>query len=75
MLGDAYRFYTRAVLPRIGGWISGDPVAYAYLPASVKRFFRPEELAAVFAKFGYTQVRYHLMTLGSVALHLGVRGE
>jgi demethylmenaquinone methyltransferase / 2-methoxy-6-polyprenyl-1,4-benzoquinol methylase len=72
-LGDAYRFYTRTVLPKVGGWISGDPDAYAYLPKSVGRFFRPEELAGVLQKVGYVQVRYHLMTLGSVALHLALR--
>jgi demethylmenaquinone methyltransferase/2-methoxy-6-polyprenyl-1,4-benzoquinol methylase len=73
ILGDAYRFYTRAVLPKIGGWISGDAKAYAYLPNSVARFFRPEEFASLLTRVGFGQVRYHLMTLGSVALHLAVR--
>ena len=71
--GNAYRYYTKTMLPKIGGWISGDAEAYAYLPKSVARFFRPEELASVLAKVGYSQVHYRLMTLGSVALHLGVR--
>ncbi len=75
MLGDAYRFYTRTVLPKIGGWISGDSAAYAYLPKSVARFFRPEEFATVLRGVGYRDVRYQLMTLGSVALHVGVKGE
>jgi demethylmenaquinone methyltransferase/2-methoxy-6-polyprenyl-1,4-benzoquinol methylase len=73
ILGDAYRFYTRTVLPKIGAWISGDTEAYAYLPKSVARFFRPEEFATLLTKIGFGQVRYHLMTLGSVALHLAVR--
>jgi len=73
ILGDAYRFYFRRVLPRIGGWISGDADAYAYLPKSVARFFRPEEFAALLRGAGYAKVRYRLMTLGSIALHLGVR--
>jgi demethylmenaquinone methyltransferase / 2-methoxy-6-polyprenyl-1,4-benzoquinol methylase len=73
IMGDAYRFYTRTVLPKIGRWISGDPDAYAYLPKSVGRFFRPDELASVLRKAGYRQVRYHLMTFGSVALHLAIR--
>ena len=73
ILGDAYRFYCRTVLPKIGGWISGDADAYAYLPKSVARFFRPEEFATLLKKVGYDQVRYQLMTLGSVALHLAVR--
>ncbi|HEY2119257.1 MAG TPA: bifunctional demethylmenaquinone methyltransferase/2-methoxy-6-polyprenyl-1,4-benzoquinol methylase UbiE [Candidatus Acidoferrum sp.] len=73
MLGDLYRFYMQKVLPKIGGVISGDPAAYAYLPKSVARFFRPEELAGLMREVGYTDVRYHLMTLGSIALHLGVK--
>lgn len=73
LLGDTYRFYTRTVLPKIGGWISGDAEAYSYLPKSVARFFRPEELVALLQQVGYMQIRYHLMTLGSVALHIAVR--
>jgi len=73
VLGDAYRFYTQKLLPKIGGWISGDAEAYAYLPKSVSRFFRPEEFASVLKEVGFTQVRYHPMTLRSVALHLAVR--
>jgi demethylmenaquinone methyltransferase / 2-methoxy-6-polyprenyl-1,4-benzoquinol methylase len=73
VLGDAYRFYTRTVLPKIGGWISGDSAAYSYLPKSVARFFRPDEFAALLEQISYEQVRVHLMTLGSVALHLAVR--
>ena len=73
LLGDAYRFYTRTVLPKIGGWISGDTAAYAYLPKSVARFFRPEEFASLLKEVGYGHVGFQLMTLGSVALHLAVR--
>ncbi len=73
LMGSAYRFYTERVLPKIGGVISGDPGAYAYLPKSVARFFRPEELAGVMKEVGYTEVRYQLMTLGAVALHVGLK--
>ena len=73
MLGDAYRFYTRKLLPKIGALISGDREAYAYLPKSVSRFFLPEELAALMISVGYRPVRYQVMTLGSVALHIAVR--
>jgi demethylmenaquinone methyltransferase/2-methoxy-6-polyprenyl-1,4-benzoquinol methylase len=73
ILGDAYRFYTQKVLPKIGGWISGDAEAYAYLPESVARFLRPQEFASLLKKTGYDQVRYQPMTLRSVALYLAVR--
>jgi len=69
-LGDAYRFYCQTVLPKIGGWVSGDPAAYAYLPKSVSRFFRPQELADLMRQAGYSEVRIVLMMLKSVALHI-----
>jgi demethylmenaquinone methyltransferase/2-methoxy-6-polyprenyl-1,4-benzoquinol methylase len=72
-LGNAYRFYTRKVLPAIGGVISGDKEAYAYLPKSVKRFFLPDELSALMISVGYRPVRYRVMTLGSVALHIALK--
>jgi demethylmenaquinone methyltransferase/2-methoxy-6-polyprenyl-1,4-benzoquinol methylase len=73
LVGQVYRFYCQKILPKVGGLISGDVAAYAYLPKSVARFFRPDELASLMRQVGYFPVRYHLMTLDSVALHLGVR--
>ena len=71
--GDFYRWYFCKVLPRIGGLISGDRSAYTYLPKSVARFFRPPELAALMGEVGYHSVDYRIWTLGTVALHTGLR--
>ena len=73
LAGDLYRWYCRKVLPKIGGVLSGNPSAYKYLPASVARFFRPEELASLISGVGFDSVAYQLWTLGSVALHIGVK--
>jgi demethylmenaquinone methyltransferase/2-methoxy-6-polyprenyl-1,4-benzoquinol methylase len=73
IIGNAYRFYCQKMLPAIGGVISGDSAAYAYLPKSVARFFRPNELAALMASVGFESPRYHLMMLQSVALHTAAR--
>lgn len=72
-IGDAYRFYCQKVLPKIGGFISGDSAAYAYLPKSVARFFHPDELAGLMSEVGYRKVRNILMMLKSVAIHIGVK--
>lgn len=72
-LGGLYRWYFRSVLPCIGGIISGNRAAYSYLPKSVSRFFRPPELAALFRSVGYQSVEFRTWTLGTVALHTGVR--
>ena len=73
LLGDLYRWYFCKVLPRIGGWLSGDPAAYTYLPKSVARFFRPPELAALMSAVGYQSVAFKVWTFGTVALHIAVR--
>jgi demethylmenaquinone methyltransferase/2-methoxy-6-polyprenyl-1,4-benzoquinol methylase len=71
--GDLYRWYFRSVLPKIGGMISGDSTAYSYLPASVAKFFQPEELAAVMSRAGFSSARFEVWTGGTVALHMGTR--
>jgi demethylmenaquinone methyltransferase/2-methoxy-6-polyprenyl-1,4-benzoquinol methylase len=69
LLGNLYRWYFRNILPRIGGFLSGDRSAYTYLPASVSRFFRPAELASLMTSVGYDSVEFRVWTLGTVALH------
>ena len=73
LLGDLYRWYCRKLLPRIGGLISGNPNAYKYLPASVSRFFRPDELAAVMRTARFNSINYRLWTLRTVAFHTAVK--
>ena len=71
--GGLYRWYFRAVLPKVGGLISGDPTAYSYLPSSVARFLGPEELRALMERNGFGQVEARLWTGGTIALHTGVK--
>jgi demethylmenaquinone methyltransferase/2-methoxy-6-polyprenyl-1,4-benzoquinol methylase len=73
LLGAAYRAYFRQVLPRIGGWISGDPGAYAYLPASVARFATPAELGALMEAAGLGGVRWQPLTGGIAHVFVGER--
>src|SRR5256714_843718 len=73
LLGVLYRWYCRKLLPRIGGLISGNPNAYKYLPASVSRFFRPDELAAVMRTARFNSINYRLWTLRTVAFHTAVK--
>jgi demethylmenaquinone methyltransferase/2-methoxy-6-polyprenyl-1,4-benzoquinol methylase len=72
LFGRLHGFYSRKVLPKLGGLISGSRDAYEYLPQSVGKFPNPEELAAEMRLAGFAEVRYELMTGGSVSLHLGV---
>jgi demethylmenaquinone methyltransferase/2-methoxy-6-polyprenyl-1,4-benzoquinol methylase len=74
-LGNLYRWYFRRVLPRVGGWLSGDRAAYTYLPNSVSRFFRPAELSALLTSTGYEFPAFRSWTLGSIALHTAIRSH
>jgi demethylmenaquinone methyltransferase/2-methoxy-6-polyprenyl-1,4-benzoquinol methylase len=58
------------VVPRLGR-LAGDPDAYAYLPASVRRFPGPDGLAAAMTEAGMERVRWILTAGGIIALHVG----
>lgn len=68
-----YGLYFRRLVPLLGGWISGQPEAYDYLPMSVYQFLSPEQLKATMERVGLEQVHYTLLSLGAVAVHVGVR--
>lgn len=69
--GALYSFYSRRILPVIGGAISGARDAYTYLPESVRKFPNAPELADGMRAAGFHDVRFFRMTFGIVALHLG----
>jgi demethylmenaquinone methyltransferase/2-methoxy-6-polyprenyl-1,4-benzoquinol methylase len=68
-----YLAYFRHVLPRLGGWVSGRPEAYRYLPDSVRAFPEPSGLARELEEAGFARVRWHLLSGGIAALHLAGR--
>jgi demethylmenaquinone methyltransferase/2-methoxy-6-polyprenyl-1,4-benzoquinol methylase len=72
-LARLYDYYSRAILPAIGGWISGSKEAYSYLPESVRKFPSAEGLADQMRAAGFSNVRFVRMSAGIVALHLGER--
>ena len=65
-LSTFFRLWFDRVVPLIGR-----DEAYTYLPNSVKRFPRPEALAAVMAAAGLRDVRWILTGGGIIALHVG----
>lgn len=73
VFGSLYRFYFRRILPRLGGLISGNASAYAYLPNSVGKFPSPEELQGMFERAGYTNAYFERWTGGIVTVHTARR--
>jgi demethylmenaquinone methyltransferase/2-methoxy-6-polyprenyl-1,4-benzoquinol methylase len=70
VLAPFYRLWFDGVVPLIGKLLPGG-AAYTYLPASVRRFPGPEELAALMRDAGFAEVRVRLLAGGIVALHVG----
>ena len=66
-----YNFYFRRVLPRLGRLISGNALAYSYLPSSVRKFPDPDALRTIFERAGFVGVQYERWTGGIVTLHTG----
>jgi demethylmenaquinone methyltransferase / 2-methoxy-6-polyprenyl-1,4-benzoquinol methylase len=66
-----YEFYSRRILPVIGGALTGSKDAYTYLPESVRKFPAADELAEEMRRAGFSDVRFERLTGGIVALHLG----
>jgi demethylmenaquinone methyltransferase / 2-methoxy-6-polyprenyl-1,4-benzoquinol methylase len=68
-LAPFYRLWFDRVVPALGKVLPGGS-AYTYLPASVRRFPGPDELAARLEAAGFSAVRFRLFAGGIVALHV-----
>jgi demethylmenaquinone methyltransferase/2-methoxy-6-polyprenyl-1,4-benzoquinol methylase len=73
-LAPFYRLWFDGAIPLLGRLLPGGS-AYAYLPASVRRFPGPDDLAAQLRENGYGDVGYRLFAGGIVALHVAEAGK
>lgn len=72
IVGHAYRFYFRRILPRLGRLISGvKSDAYRYLHDSVMLFPERGEFLDLMAKAGLREPRMRLLTGGIAAIYRG----
>ncbi|HVD46235.1 MAG TPA: bifunctional demethylmenaquinone methyltransferase/2-methoxy-6-polyprenyl-1,4-benzoquinol methylase UbiE [Candidatus Limnocylindria bacterium] len=72
-VGTAYRLYLKALLPAIGGAISGQPSAYRYLSDTVDSYRTPGELQAMATAAGWTNVSYKGLAMGTVGIVSGAK--
>jgi demethylmenaquinone methyltransferase/2-methoxy-6-polyprenyl-1,4-benzoquinol methylase len=72
VLRPFFRLWFDGLVPLAGKAIPGGS-AYSYLPASVRRFPGPEDLAAAMRRAGFEDVGWRLLGGGIVALHVGRR--
>ena len=71
-LSTFFRVWFDRVVPLIGR-LTGESLAYSYLPSSVRRFPAPEGLAAAMARAGLRDIRWVLTAGGIIAIHVGTK--
>ncbi len=71
ILLSLYKLYFLHILPFIGKKISGDSMAYTYLPQSVMNFPKPKEFMEMMKECGYRNVRQKALTFGLCRMYEG----
>lgn len=69
-LRSVYRPYLHHVLPRLAGWLTGEPEAYRYLATSIEAFPSGAQLCALIEAAGFTAARAEPLSGGIVSLYL-----
>jgi demethylmenaquinone methyltransferase / 2-methoxy-6-polyprenyl-1,4-benzoquinol methylase len=72
VLRPFFRLWFDMLIPLAGKVLPGG-AAYSYLPASVRRFPGPDDLADALRRAGFADVGYRLLAGGIVSLHVGRR--
>jgi demethylmenaquinone methyltransferase / 2-methoxy-6-polyprenyl-1,4-benzoquinol methylase len=70
----AYRFYLHFVLPRLAGWLTGEPAAYQYLGDSIESFPRGTAMTALVEEAGFLKAIARPLSGGIVTAYLAERG-
>jgi demethylmenaquinone methyltransferase / 2-methoxy-6-polyprenyl-1,4-benzoquinol methylase len=67
-----FRLWFDRAVPLVGRLLPGG-AAYTYLPASVRRFPGPGDVAAAMERAGFEGISWRLLAGGIVAIHTGTR--
>ena len=73
LLRPFFLFFFNKIVPLVGGIVSGQRDAYAYLPQSVNEFLTPDELKAIMERAGLREVKFKRLMMSTVAIHVGVK--
>ncbi len=73
LIEPLYELYSFRILPALGERIAGDADSYRYLAESIRMHPPQEELLGMMRKAGLEDCRYHNLSAGIVAVHLGFR--
>ena len=67
---QAYLFYFRHLLPRIGGWVSGKKDAYRYLNTTVEDFPYGQAFLLLLQEAGFKKTRAIPLTFGIASIYI-----
>ncbi|WP_414674801.1 bifunctional demethylmenaquinone methyltransferase/2-methoxy-6-polyprenyl-1,4-benzoquinol methylase UbiE [Marinospirillum sp.] len=73
IMSKAYDLYSFTALPLMGKLLAGDSDSYRYLAESIRMHPDQETLKEMMTNAGLSDVEYHNMTSGVVALHRGIK--
>ena len=73
LLSKAYDAYSFNALPLMGQLIAGDSGSYQYLAESIRMHPDQDTLKGMMEQAGLVNCKYHNMTGGIVALHVGIK--
>ena len=73
LLRKFYPIYFQRILPWVGGMVSGDRGAYAYLPESVFHFQVAEDYEEIMRRSGLENVRSQKLTCGIASIVTGIK--
>ena len=74
VVGPIYNFYAEKVLPKLGGWITGQTEAYTYLQKSSAQFPCRDEFTKLMEQTGFfSQTKYKPLSCGIAYMYKGVK--
>jgi demethylmenaquinone methyltransferase/2-methoxy-6-polyprenyl-1,4-benzoquinol methylase len=71
--GSLFRFYSRVVMPFVGGLLTGNREAYSYLPRTASQFPCGDDFGAILTRCGFTPRRAPALTGGIAYAYLAER--
>ena len=70
-----YDFYSFVFMPWAGSKIAGDGPSYRYLAESIRMHPDQKTFAGMMSEAGFTDVKWHNLTFGICALHIGTKAH
>ena len=66
--GRLYRWYLRAILPKVGGLLTGNATAYSYLQSTIDSYLTLPQLSRLLTEAGFERPNSKALTMGTVGL-------